>query len=274
MATYPNEAWPADSSIELLDGTSDQKTGLPYLAKGTSPTSSPSYEVQYNRRQARLNGILAAWRQGMVVDEGGLKIGVYPIEFTQGGSRKYFAGTSGVQLADESAKVVYLDGSCLLQVADDWPADLTAYLPLATVTATGGRLLIEDRRPRAAFHVPSLEAAEVRDRRIVTAHRATVGYSESDTEVFAFDPPEDLVLEEVQVYCTATTAVASVDVKEGGVSVLSAAAAPSAGAIVKPSVSDSSIAAANNVTVHVTTDENGDITDLAVTLLFKAPLTS
>ena len=99
-----------------------------------------------------------------------------------------------------------------------------------------------------------------------------MGNNESDTEIYAFDPPEDLTLDEVQVYCSATTAAASVDVKEGGVSVLSASATPSAGTIVKPTVADGAVAASNNVTVHVTTDATGDITDLTVMLLFKAPL--
>jgi len=56
--------------------------------------------------------------------------------------------------------------------------------------------------------------------------------------------------------------------------VLSAAATPSAGAVVKAAISDGSISGSNQVTVHVTTDATGGITDLTVTLLFKAPLGS
>jgi len=274
MATYPNEAWAADTTIEVLDGTTDQKTGLPYIAKGTGPTSAPSYEVQYNRRQARLNRILAGWRQGMVVDEGNLQIGVYPIEFTLGGGRRVFGGASGVSISDDSSKVVYLDSSAALQVANTWPSDITAYLPLAIVETLNGQMSIQDQRVWAAFHVPSLEASGAGDRRVVTAHRASVGNNETDTEIFEFDPPEDLTLEEVQVYCTATAATASVEVKEDGTSVLSAAATPSAGAVVKAAISDGSISGSNQVTVHVTTDATGGITDLTVTLLFKAPLGS
>ncbi len=55
-------------------------------------------------------------------------------------------------------------------------------------------------------------------------------------------------------------------------SVLSAAATPTAGAVVKPTLSDGDISAANNVTVTVTTNGTGSITDLTVTLLFKAAL--
>jgi len=272
MPTYPNEVWPADTVVEAMDGTTDVKTGLPFVAKGVGPTSTPSYEVQYNRRLARLNGILAAWRQGMVVDEGSLKVGVYPVEFTLGGVRQYFDGASGVSIPDNSANVVYLDSDALLHVADDWPSDLTNHLPLATVSAVNGELTVDDRRPRTAFHVPSMEVNSVRDRRTVTAHRSNVGHSQSGVEVFKFDAPQPLTLEQVQVYCSAATAAASVDVKESGTSVLSAPAVVSAGTVVKPTISDASIAAGSAVSVHVTTDASGEASDLTVTLTFKAAL--
>ena len=153
MATYPNEIWPADSVIEALDGTIDAATGLPFIAKGTGPTSSPTYEVQYNRRQMRQNRILAAWRQGMVVDEGNLKIGVYPIFFTIGGVRKSFSGATGVAVPDNATRVVYLDASAVLQVAASWPSDLSTFLPLAEITTSAGVMTVEDRRVYTVFQV-------------------------------------------------------------------------------------------------------------------------
>ena len=138
MSTYPSETWPTDSAVEALDGTSDPNTGLPYIPKGTGPTSSPSYEVQYNRREQRVNRILVGWRQGMVVDEGGLDIGVYPMVFTIGGVRKSFGGATGVAIPDDSTKVVYLDTSAALQTATTWPGDPTTYMPLAVVAAASG----------------------------------------------------------------------------------------------------------------------------------------
>lgn len=109
---------------------------------------------------------------------------------------------------------------------------------------------------------------------IVQAHKSSVENSESDTEVFEFTAPLAMTLTEVQVYCTDTAATASVDVKEEGTTVLEAAATPSAGAVVKPTISDSAIAADAAVTVHVTTDGTGTITDLTVTLLFKFEIIS
>ena len=188
MAIYPNESWPSDTEIESLDGTTDAPTGLPYIAKGTGPASLPTYEVQYNRRQKRLAGILASWRQGMVVDEGNLTVGVYPMRYTLGGTHRTFAGVTGIGLADDSSKVVYLDASASVQITDYWPDDITSFLPLAEVDTAGGKTTISDVRVLSAFHVPSLESSGVRDRRIVTAHRANVGSGESDAAIFAFCP--------------------------------------------------------------------------------------
>ena len=106
--TYPDEIWPSDADVEALDGATDERTGLPYVAKGTGPTSVPTYEIQYNRRQQRQNQILATWRQGMVVDEGDLKIGVYPIDFVIDGVWKIFSGASEVSIPDDSTRIVYL----------------------------------------------------------------------------------------------------------------------------------------------------------------------
>ncbi len=170
--TYPNEAWPSDSSVEALDGTTDEPTGLPYIAKGTSPSSEPSYQVRYQRRERRQNAMLAPWRQGQVVDEGSLDVGVYPIDYTLGGVRKHFGGATSQAIADESTKYVYLDSSNALQVQDTFPSDITTFLPLAKVTASGGVLTIEDRRVWTAQAVPEFTdgidgedlSADLRDR--------------------------------------------------------------------------------------------------------------
>ncbi len=157
MSTYPTEAYPADSAIEVLDGTTDQRTGLPYVAKGTGPTSVPSYEVRYNRRLQRQNQILEPWRRGMVVSEGNLNIGVYPLDYVLGGATLFYAGSTGVSIPDDSQKNVYLDSSGILQAQDFWPTDITTYMPLATVTASGGNLTIQDFRGWVAFYVPRID---------------------------------------------------------------------------------------------------------------------
>lgn len=153
MPTYPNEQYPVDAVILALNGQVDEATGLPYLARGINANSQPSYEVQYNRRQMRSNGILAALRQGMVVDEGDLNIGVYPIAYTLGSTRKSFDGATGVAIADDATHKVYIDSSNALQVASAYPGGVTGYLPLATVFAVAGTLTIQDDRALALFAV-------------------------------------------------------------------------------------------------------------------------
>ncbi len=151
---YPNEQWPAVGAVEALDGTTDRATGLPYIAKGTNPSSVPSYQVQYQRRERRLNQIMAPWRQGQVVDEGALRIGVYPVEYTLGGVRKRFVGATAQAVADESVRCVYLDVSNMLRVQEAFPSDLRTHLPLARITTSGGVMEIEDRRVWTAYGVP------------------------------------------------------------------------------------------------------------------------
>jgi hypothetical protein len=260
MPTYPDELWPADSTILDVDGTTDVLTGLPFIPKGTGPTSSPSYEIQYNRRQMRQNLILAPWRQGTVVDEGSLRIGVYPIEYTLGGQRKSFAGLTGMSVLDNGVRVVYLDASAAVQVAAAWPADLGSYLPLAEITTAGGAMNVVDRRTWSAF-----QAAV--NRRYLSAVCSQVGSNQSALKVFECDPAQDLVLEEVQVFCTATAATASLDVRKSGASMLSAPATPIAGSLVKPAIADAALSASTNVTVNVTTNGAGSISNLQVILV-------
>ncbi len=154
---YPNEVWPSEASVAALDGTTDAATGLPYIAKGTGPTSVPSYEVQYNRRQARQNAVLAPWRALQVVSEGGLRIGVYPGGYTLGGARRTFDGATDQAVPDDATRFVYLDANGDLQIAASEPGDLTTFLPLAEVVTASGAMTIRDRRLLAALHVPQLD---------------------------------------------------------------------------------------------------------------------
>ncbi len=260
---YPNEAWPADSRVLAVDGTLDLATGLPFLAKGTGPTSSPSYEVQYNRRQMRENQILSGCRQGMVVDEGGLKIGVYPVLFRIDGCNRSFEGAGGVSVTDNASRVVYLDGSALLQVAAAWPAESSSYLPLATVTAVNGSLSIIDQRGWTTFQIP---AAQYRQ---VSFGPAQVAANQNAVKVFEYHPPTGMVLEEVQLFCTAIASIASVSVRRSGVTTLCGPAAPVAGTVVKPVIADGNIAGADTLTVHVTSDSGGSVSNLTVLLVLR-----
>ncbi len=159
MATIPSEVYPSDATILALDGTADDATGLAYIAKGVGPTSTPTYEIQFNRRLMRQNGILGALRQGMVVDEGSLEIGVYPLSYTLGSVRKSFDGATGQSVPDDATRKVYLDASNALQIEVGYPADVTSYVPLATVTAAAGVLTIIDDRAAILYGVSPIDVA-------------------------------------------------------------------------------------------------------------------
>lgn len=142
------------------------------------------------------------------------------------------------------------------------------------VVASGGSLDIESG---GAFKIAGTQvtasAAQlnaVNSYMVVQVHKSSIGNSQNDIEIFEFTTPAALTLTGVQVYCTATNATASVDVKEGGTTVLESAVTPQANTVVSGTVSDSAIASGAAVTVHATTDGTGDITDLTVTLIFKA----
>lgn len=107
---------------------------------------------------------------------------------------------------------------------------------------------------------------------VVQAHIYGFGSNQTDVEIFEFTAPLAMTLAEVQVYTRIYDAEASVDVKEAGTTVLSAPVTPSAGAVVKGTISDDAIASGAAVTVHGTTDALGNMTDLTVTLIFKFEL--
>lgn len=150
---YPREAWPGDADVSQLDGTTDEATGLPYIARGTAPTSDPPLEIQYNRAQQRLKQIIGPWNQGRVVDEGAGKIGVFPIRYWMNGIMQCFEGASGVDVPGSGTWMAYIDSDGVLRMDRSWPAAAVSYLPLAELTLNAGQLTITDARTYAAFRV-------------------------------------------------------------------------------------------------------------------------
>ncbi len=148
---YPVEVWPSDADVAQLDGVTDEATGLPYIARGTGPTSDPPLEIQYNRAQQRLKQIVGVWNQGRIVDEGAGRIGVYPIRYWMDGVMQAFEGASGVSVPAEGTWMVYVDRDGVLQISLVWPESMVSYLPLGEVTLHSGVLSICDARTYAAF---------------------------------------------------------------------------------------------------------------------------
>jgi len=146
---YPNEAYPSDAAVSQLDGTTDQKTGLGYIAKGTGPASVPSYEIQYNRRQQRANARLGLATEGLVVDEGGLSIGVYPCNYSLGDQRKRYPGATAQSVPDDSTQYIYIDSANTLQIATAYPTDAATFIPLAKIVTSSGAMTIESQTGHA-----------------------------------------------------------------------------------------------------------------------------
>lgn len=157
MSTFPSQVFPANATIENLGGTTDEPTGIPYIAKGTSPASSPSVFVQVTRQLERINEILAGARELQVVSEGTLDVGVYPGSYLLGGTRKTFTGATGQTLTNNATNYVYLDASNALQVStSSFPASVTESFPLAEVVTSGGAITsITDRRNYARNAIPT-----------------------------------------------------------------------------------------------------------------------
>jgi len=109
---------------------------------------------------------------------------------------------------------------------------------------------------------------------VIPAHKTTVDISQSDVEIFEYTIPANMSVASVQVYCTAVAATASVEVKEAGTTILASAITPSAGAVVTGTVSDAALASGAALTVHVTTNGTGTITDLSVTITCKVTHTT
>lgn len=163
--TYPTFVWPPDSSASALSGTVDQATGLPYIGRGTNLAASTPLDVQYYRREQRLNQMLD-W-QGFVGQTAALRIGVRPLHYTLGSTFKTYNGGTGIGSgtldAGDDTYYVYIDSGNSLQVVADgtgWPADEATFVPLAEVTVVSSAITgITDRRGWARYVIPQTGGA-------------------------------------------------------------------------------------------------------------------
>lgn len=156
---YPTPAWPADATIQALDGTTDTATGLPFIPTGTKRSSTPPAQIQIDRMFDRLFEIAAHANQLRVVQVSATAIGVYPGDYVLNGTRTHFDGdaSEAVSTTDDTY-YVYIDNANALQIvtdATDWPATITQFVPLAEVTVTSNVIAsITDRRNWARTIIP------------------------------------------------------------------------------------------------------------------------
>lgn len=150
------EAYPANGVVDALNGTTDARTGLPYISSGIGPTDSPTYLEQLDRTSQRLYKRLDP--EGIVgqSDAGALKVIVYAIKYVLGGAQKTYAGADNQTVADNTTNYVYLNASNALVINNTgYPVDITTFLPLATVVTLSGVITtITDDRGYCGHVVP------------------------------------------------------------------------------------------------------------------------
>lgn len=131
-----------DGAAEALGGTRDGATQARYVDRG-----STSY-ADINRMIARIIDHLAHAAAGRVVDEGGLYVGAFPLEYAIAGTAYQFLGETGFLLTDDATNYVWLDDDEELEASTSaFPG--TPHHPLAIVTTAGGDILsVRDVRHR------------------------------------------------------------------------------------------------------------------------------
>lgn len=138
------------------------------------------------------------------------------------------------------------------------PPTVLGYIPAANLTTD-----------KLLFYMAGVGSGEnIKDRKVVEGSKTTVPISQTAAEIFQYTVPENSSLVSVRVYCTATAATASVDVKNQGTTVLTGVVTPVAGSDVAGTLTGGAAAltAADVLTVLVTTNGTGTITDLQVVL--------
>lgn len=161
------EVYPPDN--ELLNLQSDSETGVEYIPTGTAP-----YYLHFRRLLYRL--LLATLRANdlRLYDEGGLNVGVKAGGFWSGTDLIEYAGSTGINLADDKASIyLYLDSAGNL-VVDEYGGfpdmAVTPHVRLAIVATSGGDIIsITDCR---GGHNVALPYAAGGIRRAIEAHTA------------------------------------------------------------------------------------------------------
>lgn len=165
---YPNEAWPDNSAVQTLNGTSDSRTGITYIPVGTGPGSNPPFSIQFDRNQQRSNAILGTANEGRAVKVTANTIGVFPLRCRISGTDHSFAGSASTSVsATTGTYYVYLtsngSGGCTVNVVTSgtgWPADQGTYVPCAEVAVAGGAITaVLDVRNRLVFATQSTAGA-------------------------------------------------------------------------------------------------------------------
>lgn len=117
--TYPTLPVLSNSDAEALGGTTDEETQIPYIAKNTS--GNDAYRALM-RESNYVDVAITQQRQGEVIDEGGLEIGVFPIEYAIAGMAKTFDGATGQAVTASETNYIWVDTDETLDISIvGWP---------------------------------------------------------------------------------------------------------------------------------------------------------
>lgn len=156
--TYPARVRPTDAALAALLGTTDSATGVPFINYNSGPNDSPTLLQKLTWQIYQLTQDMAAvCNAGRVEVEtnAGLTFGVNPLFYVLSGTAKSFTGATAQSFTNSATNYVYLNSSNALTIStSSFPADITTYVPLATVICAGGVVTsYTDSRGYAAFRI-------------------------------------------------------------------------------------------------------------------------
>jgi len=154
-----SEYYPQDAALLAL--TSDAETGVEYIPTGLSP-----YYLGFRKLVHRMLDATRRANDLRVYQDGALTIGVRPGRCGVAATAIGFAGATEVSLTDNATNHVWLDAAGAVQTGTSGlPADRARFVPLASVTTSGGAVsAITDLRGEAFLAVPPVNEVVVQFR--------------------------------------------------------------------------------------------------------------
>ena len=142
--TMPTWTELGQAEAEALSGATHTPSGVRYVAKGTSPASTPSrYSQELNQWRKVLNQLVANLR---CARDGTLSVGIAPGVYTDpDGAEQSYEGSAEHALTDDATNYVYLLAAGELVInTSGFPAEWHTYVPLAVYETAAGAIVTED----------------------------------------------------------------------------------------------------------------------------------
>jgi len=144
--TFPTPAALSTTAADALSGTTHERTQMNYLAKGTSPTSTPTLAQQYFRLERQVRQLLSMCAAGMCRKTDTLEVGAAPFRYRKSdGTDAHFEGGT-LALTASNTNYVYLlhSTNALTKSTTSFPVDKTTFTPLAEFVCDGSDITTSD----------------------------------------------------------------------------------------------------------------------------------